>query len=352
MRTPFCLRQLVGLLLCFLQPVAASAETLIITAVGDIMLDGSARPVLERKGYALPFSATKTILTGSHITIGNLEAPITHSGTEFTGKRFRFRSPPKTAKALRDAGFTILTLANNHILDYGSVGLAETLSHLNASGISYTGAGADLAAARAPSIIQSQGKRVAFLAYSLTYPAEFYAGESRPGTAPGYASLVTSDIAEARRKADYVIVSFHWGRELSVMPENYQVRAARSAVDAGADVVLGHHPHVLQGVERYRNGVIFYSLGNFVFGSTSHHADRSIIARVTLGNGVRGVEIIPLNVLNREVQYMPSTLTGKDGKRLVERINKLSVKMKARFVENGGRYFMAGFDTGLSITRR
>ncbi len=352
MRYPYCLKRLVCLIICVFSPVAASAETLILAAVGDIMLAGSARPVLEREGYDLPFAATKSILAGSHITIGNLEAPITRGGREFTGKRFRFRSPPQTAKALRDAGFTVLTLANNHILDFGSAGLAETLSHLDASGIRYTGAGADLAAARAASIVEAQGKRVAFLAYSLTYPAEFYAGKRRPGTAPGFAPLVKSDIEAARRKADYVIVSFHWGRELAVKPQRYQVSAARWAIDAGADVVLGHHPHVLQGVERYRHGVIFYSLGNFAFGSASRHADRSIIALITLDQGVSRVEIIPLNVLNRKVLYTPSILAGEDGKRLIGRINRLSGDMNATFLEDRGRYVLTGFEPQPSITRQ
>jgi poly-gamma-glutamate synthesis protein (capsule biosynthesis protein) len=316
------------------------------------MLAGSARPVLQKLGYTFPFAATKSILKSSHLAVGNLEAPITRRGTEFTDKRFRFRAPPEAAAALRDAGFSIVTLANNHILDYGSQGLLDTRQHLKENGIMHTGAGENLASARVPAIIASGGKRIAFLAYSLTYPEDFFADRTRHGTAPGYARLVADDIKEAKRKADHVVVSFHWGQELAVTPKPYQIKTARMAIDAGADVVLGHHPHVLQGVERYRNGVIFYSLGNFAFGSSSRTSDRSIIARITLDRGVSSVEVVPLNVLNRETKYQPAILTGEQGKKLIARLNYLSKGMNAVFTESDGKFLLAGTSAQMSFAGR
>jgi poly-gamma-glutamate synthesis protein (capsule biosynthesis protein) len=345
-------RFLLALPVILLSAALSPAEELTIAAVGDIMLAGTAAPALSRKGFSFPFETTRGIFSGSDIAVGNLEAPITGRGIEFTGKRFRFRSPPETAVALKKAGFSVVTLANNHMLDYGATGLMDTLANLGANGIRATGAGNSLADARRPAIIEVQGKRLAFLSYSLTYPVQFFADRSRPGTAPGLRALVTEDIAAARRQADHVIVSFHWGRELADTPQPYQVRAARNAIDAGADLVLGHHPHVLQGIERYRNGVIFYSLGNFAFGSRSRHADRSIIARITLDRGVTGVEIIPLNVLNREVGYQPMLLRGKEGKKLVDRLNRLSAGMGAIIMESGGKYLLAGMRAEASVARR
>jgi poly-gamma-glutamate synthesis protein (capsule biosynthesis protein) len=314
------------------------------------MLAGSATAILDRQGYDLPFAATRSILSNSHITIGNLEAPITGRGSGFSDKRFRFRSRPEAARALKDAGFTVLTLANNHILDYGAIGLSDTLSSLDCIGISYCGAGKNLTAARTPGVIKAQGVRVAFLAYSLTYPAEFFAGTARYGTAPGHASLFVEDIRSARKGADYVVVSFHWGRELNSSPQQYQVAAARSAIDAGADLVLGHHPHVLQGIERYRNGLIFYSLGNFAFGSRSVASDRSIIARINLDQGVKEAEIIPLNVLNREVGFQPVPLKGKKGRDVIERLNTLSTGRGVRIAAESGRYLLK-WDNGTVAKR-
>lgn len=183
-----------------------------------------------------------------------------------------------------------------------------------------------------------KGKRIAFLAYSLTFPAEFFASGGRAGTAPGHAAYFLADIARARAKADYVVVSFHWGAEKATRPKPYQVRAARSAIDAGADLVLGHHPHVLQGIERYRQGVILYSLGNFAFGSMSPSSDRSVIARITLENGVKEIELLPINVLNSEVRFQPQLLAGKRGKAVVDQMEKLSRQLGTRIVSDGGRY--------------
>lgn len=328
------------MLYCCFFPASAIAAEVRLTAVGDIMLAGSAAPFFARQGYGAAFAATRSILGDSHITVGNLEAPITERGTEFTGKRFRFRAGAEAARALKDAGFSILTLANNHIMDFGPEGLADTLAYLDASAVGYCGAGKNLSAARAPKIVHANGAKVAFLSYSLTYPAEFFAGAATCGTAPGHASLYRDDIRQAGKRADYVVVSFHWGRELRNRPETYQVAAARAAIDAGADLVLGHHPHVLQGIERYRNGLIFYSLGNFAFGSRSKASDRSIIARISLDRGVKNAEIVPVNVLHREVGFQPLPLEGTKGMEVIKRLNAMSAGKGVRIVAESGRYLV------------
>ena len=336
-----------ALFIMFLFPVVASAEGVVVTAVGDIMLAGSGEKTFARKGYDYPFAATAAILKGSDLAIGNLEAPITGGGMEFAVKRFRFRAAPDAAGALKRAGFTLLTLANNHMLDFGSEGLNDTLHHLDAAGILHTGAGGELRSARQETIVTVKGKKVAFLAYSLTFPEEFFAATDRPGTAPGYSGYVTRDIVRAKNRADYVIVSFHWGAELARSPKPYQVTAAHRAIDAGADLVLGHHPHVLQGAERYRNGVILYSLGNFAFGSTGNSSVRSAIARVTLGKGVEEVELIPLNVDNRRVHYQPRPLSGREGKAVADHVTRLSSSWGTVVTDHGGR-FILDFEGGHS----
>lgn len=322
------------------------AREIVITAVGDVMLAGSGEASYARLGYDHPFAATAAELRKGDIAVANLEAPITRGGEEFTGKKFRYRSMPRAATALKRAGFTVVTLANNHLMDFGAAGLTETLRHLDRSGIAHTGGGASLAAARREAVVTVRGTRVAFLAYSLTYPAAFFAGGDRPGTAPGYARYVREDIAKARANADYVVVSFHWGEENAAEPKPYQVTLARQAVDAGAAVVIGHHPHVLQGIERYKGGVIFYSLGNFAFGTLSKSADRSVIARVTLGTGVPGVELVPLNVLNREVRFQPRVLEGREGQRVIDRLVRISRQWRTVISSAAGRFLVEPGSTG------
>lgn len=344
-------RQLALLLFITGRAAPALADGVVITAVGDIMLAGQASGTLMAKGFDYAFSGTAAELRKGDILVGNLEAPLAAGGTEFTGKKFRFRTRPAAAAALKRAGFDVLTLANNHIMDYGAQGLAETLVNLGRAEIGHAGAGADLSEARRGVLVEAKGQRVAFLAYSLTYPAEFFAGSGRPGTAYGSAGRVAEDIARARRNAEYVVVSFHWGAELAEVPKPYQQQAAHSAIDAGADLVLGHHPHVLQGIERYRGKTVVYSLGNFAFGSMSRSADRSMIVRVTLDGARQTVEVVPVNVLNGEVRFRPEILTGKRGDEVIARLNRLSGQFNTRLVASGGRYLLDGAPQTAALRR-
>jgi len=317
----------------------AVAEPLKVAAVGDIMLAGRYGPILVQHGGDYPFAATAGLLQRAHLAIGNLEAPLTTGGTEYRAKRFRFRADPATAKALRQAGFSVLTLANNHILDYGAAGLADTLQALTGAQLAAAGAGTNLAQAREPAMLVRAGRRVAVLAYSLTQPTEFFARPDHAGTAPAYGVFVTADIRQARQQADTVIVSFHWGGELEATPRRAQRALARRAIDAGATIVLGHHPHVLQGIEFYGNGVICYSLGNFTFGSGSRTTISSMIAQITVPDtGPPELEIVPLSVDNRATAYQPQPLTGTAAEAAITAINQLSRPLGTTIVADGGLY--------------
>ncbi|MBI5783503.1 MAG: CapA family protein [Gammaproteobacteria bacterium] len=306
-------------------PAARPAE-LRIAAVGDIMLGGTAAPEMRKYGYDYPFELTKDILKQAQIVFGNLEGPLTDGGAAGTAKQYVFRSPPdKIAPALARAGFNIVSLANNHTLDYGPEGLEDTRAALKIAGIHGVGAGRDLAEARQPVYMMADGVTVAFLAYSLTFPEEFWAGPDKPGTAFGHERFVRADVTAAREKADLVVVSFHWGQEGKTELRDYQTQLAHAAIDAGASAVLGHHPHILQGVERYKNGVILYSLGNFAFGSFSNTATRSAIALLTFRDRQwRELRMIPLNVKNAEVVFQPRPLVGRDAAEVVEHLQQLS----------------------------
>lgn len=331
-------RQVVAAITLLLSVPAFGADGIVVTCVGDIMLAGSATPTLARTGYDYPFARTAKELRRGDIAIGNLEAPLTGRGDEYRDKTYRFRAEPAAAAALKRAGFSVLTLANNHIMDYGDVGLRDTLATLSRHGIAHTGAGSSLADARREAVVMARGKRVAFLAYSLTFPAEFYAGAKRAGAAPGYAPHVREDIRRAQAKADYVVVSFHWGAERTEFPKQYQMETARLAIDAGADAIIGHHPHVLQGIEFYRGKPILYSLGNFAFGSRSTAADRSVMARLTLSDTGTMVDLIPLNVLYGETRFQPAILTGEKGVEVMERLNRLSEPFGTVISGSAGRF--------------
>lgn len=318
---------------CVSTPPASDSEhpAVGIALVGDIMLGGTASEFVERYGYDYPFEYVAAELARGDVIFGNLEGPLTVRG-EAVDKQFAFRTPPdKVAPALARAGFDVLSLANNHSLDYGPRGLFDTLAALEDAGLKAAGAGADSAAARAPVVVSANGLDVGFLAYSNTFPASFWATAERPGTAFGYAQHIHADVTQLRERVDVVVVSFHWGQEANTALREYQPRLARVAIDAGADIVAGHHPHILQGVEYYEGGVIFYSLGNFTFGSYSERARSSVIAHVLAGpGGVREVELVPINVYNPEVLFRPRVLEGEPALAVIDELRRLSEPLGTR----------------------
>lgn len=312
-------------------PATPPPGPITIAAVGDIMLGHRAGPWLRRKGPGYPFERILPVLQEAQVVIGNLEAPISRRGTAVENKKFTLRAGPEAAQALQAAGIDVVSLANNHILDFGPLALQDTLTALGEQGILWSGAGMDLAAARVPAILHREGRTIAFLSYSLTFPIEFYASPGRPGTAPGYKDYVRRDIKAARSRADLVVVSFHWGAELMITAKDYQRELARKSIDWGADLVLGHHPHVLQELELYRGRLIAYSLGNFVFGSESARTNTSMILLCTFERKtlVRA-EAVPLDVNNYRVAYRPRVLKGSKAKAVIGDINRVSEKFRTR----------------------
>lgn len=289
-------------------------------ATGDVMLGGRWEQQVARDGYFYPFERIAPELHKGDITLVNLEAPLTRRGQEFSDKKYRFRVNPAATAALKKAGITTVTLANNHSMDFGLQGLQDTLQQLDRAGIGHVGAGKDLAAARQAVIYTIRGTKVAILGYSLTFPQEFWASEKRGGTAPLLEKMVKDDIALARKQAAVVVVAAHWGEEGKTQLRPYQPRLARMMIDAGADVVIGHHPHVLQGIERYKRGIIFYSLGNFAFAAKSHIAEQSLLVRLRFDGDRKSAELVPVNIKYSEIGFQPTPLTGKQADELMARV--------------------------------
>jgi len=319
-------------------PAAVPPAMLKVVAVGDIMLDGTSRPVFAQHGYDHAFVQVKKFFAGVPIVIGNLEGPLTTRGTPEQDKTYVFRSPPdKVSRALRNAGINVVSLANNHTLDYGPDGLEDTRAALDAAGVAHMGAGPNLREARRPVLMQAAGKRVALLGYSVTLPDHFYARPDKPGTAFAHEAHVRADVAAARAQADIVIVSFHWGQEGKTQLRDYQMHLGRVAIDAGAAAVLGHHPHILQAVEQYKDGVILYSLGNFTFGSYSRQAQVSAVAELTFaGDRLAELRLHPINVNNFDVEFQPRPLTGAAAERVVNDLIALSALHQTQLVNDAG----------------
>lgn len=337
-------------------PVEAAHKMVSMAAVGDMMFGGSSQPVMEQYGYDHPFATTRHILQAADLTIGNLETPLTDRGEPITEKQFLFRNPPgKVAPALKRAGFDIVSLANNHTLDYGAEGLRDTMEALQLHGVRYHGAGINSKEARKPALFElPNGQTAGFLAYSCTFPEEFWASAERAGTAFCHEQHVRADVAGlVAQQLDIIVVSFHWGAERTKELRPYQSLLAHAAIDSGADLVLGHHPHILQAVEHYREGLILYSLGNYTFGSRTQHARTSVIANITFKDGkFRKLEMIPINVNNFEVEFQPQLLLGQSAEAVHAELMELSTSTRLGF-HNGLIVFepeSAGNEMQMSIS--
>ncbi len=336
------------------EPTAAQPEEITIAAVGDIMLGHRTEPVLKKLGPQYPFVEVQPFLDKADIVVGNLESPISTRGTAVENKKFTLRAGPVAVEALTAAGVHVVTLANNHSMDFGPLALQDTLEILDENGILYSGAGMDIDDARAPAILKIKGKTIAFLSYSLTFPLEFYASAKRPGTAPGYQEFVKADVEKIRPLADLVVVSFHWGAELMTAAKEYQVELGHQAIDWGADLVLGHHPHVLQEIELYKGRLIAYSLGNFVFGSESNNTNSSIILLLTFkGKSLVRAEVVPLDVNNYRVKYQPRVLKGRAAVEVLETLQDASERFDTEFeiVSDVGKIQLASGETTTAAER-
>ncbi|ATW23779.1 CapA family protein [Candidatus Formimonas warabiya] len=244
-----------------------------LIGVGDVMLARKLDRLISRHGMEYPFQQTRELLASADIAFANLESPLSDQGKKIEGKGIWFRGNPKNVQALSQAGFDVISVANNHALDYDSPAFLQTLEILQGAGIKPVGGGKDIEQARSPVIMDVQGIKVAFLAYSemadmiwsAKHPRKLKATEDMPGIAPLVVEQIEEDVEQIKNEVDYVMVSLHWGEEYQYLPQSYQQEIAHQLIDAGVDVVLGHHPHCLQGVELYHQGLIAYSLGNFVF---------------------------------------------------------------------------------------
>lgn len=292
----------------------APLPTIRLAAVGDINFDRSPAYIIQTTGdLAYPLSRVKDIFEAADYTVGNLESALGDIG-EPAAKRYPFRSPPESAEALAIGGVDLVSLANNHAMDYGPEALLQGLDLLHGAGVATVGGGANDVAAHAPHIAEIGGLKVAFLGYvhvpveAVTHfdTASWTATADAPGLAWADPERVRTDVAAIRPEVDLVVVILHSGYEYIEEPSEPQVAAARAAVDAGADLVVGHHAHILQGIHRYNGGVIAYGLGNFLFNIEG--PPETAILNVWLDqNGVRQLELIPA-IVQEHGQPRPADL--------------------------------------------
>jgi poly-gamma-glutamate capsule biosynthesis protein CapA/YwtB (metallophosphatase superfamily) len=284
----------------------AASREVSIAFVGDIMLGRTLAGRIDRGEGDTIFASVEPVLQSADLAVGNLECALGEGGVK-AAKAYTFLAPPKAASLLHGAGFDLLSLANNHSLDFGPDVFRQTGELLGENGIRFVGGGANSTQAHAPVRFEIGGLRMAFLAYvdvASEYLSKFdtrswSAGPATPGIAWADDEEIKKDLQALNGNADVVIVLFHYGTEAVVGPSPRQIQLSRLAVDYGADVIVGTHPHVVQAVEEYKDGLIFYSLGNFVFDGFEGNANQSAILWITVsGKKEITYSLMALNIVD------------------------------------------------------
>ncbi len=301
----------------------------------DVTAHATESVPLEVSGDAMvphyPFAELSALLTNADIAFANLECVLTAQGRPARNDAC-YRASPSYADGIARAPLHVVSVANNHAMDYGELGLATTLQHLGASGVKAVGAGNSLRAARTPAVLESGANRVAFLAYTMIGTDTIYATEDEAGVAPLNPMILEQDIQKARSVADCVLVSAHWGHEGRAVPFPRLVELAHFIIDVGADAILGHHPHVPGSIEIYHKRPILYSLGNCCFGHNhGYWSDDMLITLVRDGSGWGGLEIRAIGG-----RFQPALRSGAQADALYTHVQQVSAGFGTRVRRSDG----------------
>ncbi|RXI98425.1 CapA family protein [Anaerobacillus alkaliphilus] len=304
-----------------------------IAFAGDVMMEGSIERAMNTHGIHFPFVQVQDELQQVDYAIVNLETAVTNRGTPYE-KQFNFRTGLNSLLALKEAGFDMVSLANNHTMDYGEEGLLDTIKYVKEAGLDYVGAGKNSEEAYQAYYLELKGKKIAILGFSRVLPTgTWYATASKPGIASGYqVDRMVRIVENVKHEVDYLFVFMHWGIERQHIPEPYQFKDARALIDAGADGVIGAHPHVLQGLDYYNGKPIAYSLGNFLFPDyvSGLTAESCILTLVIDGDEIY-MKYTPYLITGNQV----AALDGQDFDKRLEAMEALSYNVR----RNGSYFF-------------
>jgi poly-gamma-glutamate synthesis protein (capsule biosynthesis protein) len=305
-----------------------------LSFLGDTLIGGEAQPVLDQRGPRWALDGIRHLFESSDLVVANHEGPLTlldRPATKLdTGrKRYWYRGDPESAQALVGSGIRVVSLANNHILDFGERGLLDTIEALDAAGIAHCGAGTNRTEARRAAVVEVNGLKIGFLSFMQRYDVyiaeRLYASRTRAGPLQLRPERARRDIANLSNQTDLTVALVHWGRNYK--RENpRQQRLAAELRTAGAGIVIGHHPHIPQRVTVSDGVPICFSLGNGPLGTPGRfHSGRppyGLVVSIDLDRCAvpRSLSVVPIHVDNSEVQFQPRVATDSDARRLLRRI--------------------------------
>ncbi|MEJ5361077.1 MAG: CapA family protein [Spirochaetota bacterium] len=306
--------------------------------IGDMMFEWAVKDTIERYGAEYPLKKIKPFFQSFDFVMANLESPLTHNRTSLINQKYIFKASPLKAFVVAEAGITAVTLANNHMLDYGSTGLLDTLTSLSDAKVLYAGAGKNETTASLPILHKLGTTRIAVLCYTQIASKEMIA-KNNPGVNFFELKKAQEDIKKYRF-CDSVIISIHWGNEYFYYPSSKQIDLAHALIDAGADAVIGHHPHVYQGIEIYKNKPVVYSLGNFLFGSMHEGINDNIACALYMsGNGkIIKMHIYAIKGIYNDGIIQPEVLEGERAAKVFDHVLEISKPLGIIFTSRTAKH--------------
>ncbi|EMN00891.1 CapA family protein [Leptospira noguchii] len=321
-------------------------ELLKLLAGGDVMFNWGIRDTIRKHGEIAPVEGLRSLFNEADFRMINLETPVVASKTEESKKAYIFTAHEKDLNSLKYLGVDMVFLGNNHSFDHGQQGMNETLDILNKNNILFVGAGKKLPEVLEPLNLNLKGSDLRI--HSVTAIAEqaHYATSTRSGVAPFLfpslkATFLEKTILPKNYPTSIRIVSLHWGVEYSPFPTSDQRKIARALIDSGVKIVIGHHPHIPQGVEVYKEGVILYSLGNLIFGSRNSYLNHNLIALLHIRrNRLERVELVPIFGKFQKEDHKIRPVTGSEAREFLHEISVLSAELGTKLRVEGDRAFL------------
>jgi len=319
-----------------------------ITSGGDVIGGFAVSGVVASMGSGL-FKSIAPYFEKSDFGFVNLESPLTSGGDAQGWKDVVIKGNPALAPAMAKSGINVVTMANNHAGDMGDSGLLDSIKYCEKSDIAVVGVGRNLKEAQAGVVLKTsaaasaggttRGAKTAFLGFSDVLPVGYAATSTSPGTSPGRANLnaVKKNIRAAAKRADYVIVGWHWNFEYKRAPSYLESSEGKAAIDAGADLVIAHHPHLLDGVQAYHGGLIVYSLGNLVFSGFSGETAQTVLVKAKVTLRSIDAQLIPVITSGSGV---PTLAGGSTGLSILQRVKSMSAALGTTVKIKGNRGYV------------
>lgn len=308
-----------------------STEPVRITFTGDLMMDWSVKETMNEKGADYPFVHVKEELQRADLAVANLETAVTARDDSYKDRsqRFNFKSNPEHLEGLKNAGFGLVSLANNHALDYGEEGLLDSMEYIQEYGMDYVGAGTTIDEAFSGQTYTINGQTIRIMAASRFVPSPnwyTFDANTRAGIAGAYdLDYLLEKVEKEKEGADHLILYIHWGIEQTDIPAEYQKHYVKKLAEAGVDAIVGHHPHWLQGFEYYEGIPVAYSLGNFLFPDyVSGNSAETGLLTLTLHKDEIRMEFKPYYI--KDDQIIP--LSTAEEQQIIDKLERVSFDVR------------------------